>query len=130
MVIHHFKPMIKGFSLFILLTTFSLCLPARSQSLRPTTNGFSFGRSSGISSSFTQISRSEANYLVDIVTKNVSGNDSGIERFVPDQFYSTIDDQKSFSVLFNKSGNTSGSSETVIRNSAFSGFSNTIFLVD
>ena len=56
------------------------------------------------------------------------GNGSGIDRIVPDSSYEMINDLRSFSVVQNKNTNNSGESETVINNSAFSGFNHSIFL--
>ena len=121
----------KNSFLFLLASLSFLFIPsldAEAQSLTPRVNGFTIGRSNGISSQFLQISRSESNVLIDIVTKNVTGNGSGIDRIVPDSSYEMINDLRSFSVVQNKNTNNSGESETVINNSAFSGFNHSIFL--
>ena len=101
---------------------------ASSQTMRPLSNGFSIGRSSGISSNFLQISNSEANALVDILSKNVSGNLSGHPRAIPDDEYTINDNLIPFSIIINKNSNSGGSSETRINNSVFSGHTHSIFV--
>ena len=108
--------------------SFISSLDADAQTVTPHVNGFTIGRSNGISSNFLQISRSESNVLIDILTKNVSGNGTGIDRIVPDSSYEMVNDLRSFSIVQNKNTNNSGESETVINNSAFSGFNHSIFL--
>jgi hypothetical protein len=100
---------------------------AQAQSMTPLVNGFSIGRSNGISSNFTQITRSESNVLIDIVKKNVVGNSTGLDRIIPDSSYKVIDNDQSFSIVQNKNTNNSGSSETIRQNSAFTGFNHSIF---
>ena len=98
------------------------------QVMRALSNGFSIGRSSGISSNFLQISKGEANNLIDIQSKNVSGDSSGYPRAIPDQFYTIDDELVPFSVIINNNSNSGGSSQTRINNSVFTGHSHSIFL--
>ena len=70
---------------FALLITSSQS--AAAQTMRALSNGFSIGRSSGISSTFRQITHSEANAIIDISSQNVSGDSSGYTRAIPDDNY-------------------------------------------
>ena len=100
---------------------------ASAQSMRALSNGFSLGRSSGISSNFRQISNAEANSIIDIFTQNITGDSKGYSRAIPDQNYTIDNKLDPFSVVINRNSNSAGSSETIINNSAFSGFSLNIF---
>ena len=77
-------------SFFFLL--FALGDKASGQSMRALSNGFSYSRTSGISSNFRQITHAEANSLIDIFTQNISGDSTGYTRAIPDQAY-TIDNK-------------------------------------
>ena len=115
----------------LILTTllfFSTAQSAYAQSMRALSNGFSIGRSTGISSNFRQISNSEANHLIDILKQNISGDLTGYERAIPDKNYTIVNDLDPFSIVINRNSNTGGSSETNITNSVFSGHSHNIFM--
>jgi len=101
---------------------------ASSQSMRALSNGFSIGRSTGISSNFRQISHAEANYLIDILEQNISGDSTGYSRAIPDKNYSINNKLEPFSIVINRNSNNAGSSETIINNSVFSGHSHSIFM--
>ena len=57
--------------LILLTPIFLFAGNASAQSMRALSNGFSIGRSTGISSNFLQISNSEANLIIDILNQNV-----------------------------------------------------------
>ena len=101
---------------------------ATAQTMRALSNGFSIGRSSGISSSFRQISSSEANAIIDILSQNVTGDSSGYPRAIPDDNYTIKNNLEPFNIVIERDTNSAGSSETIINNSAFSGFNHSIFL--
>lgn len=103
------------------------CSSASAQTMRALSNGFTIGRSTGISSNFRQISNSEANAIVDILSQNVDGDSSGYPRAIPDKNYSIANELEPFSITINKNTNSAGSSETRINNSVFSGHSHSIF---
>lgn len=98
------------------------------QVMRALSNGFSIGRSTGISSNLLQITKSDSSNLIDIQTKNVSGDSSGYPRAIPDHFYTIDDEEVPFSIIINNNSNSGGSSQTRINNSVFSGHSHSIFL--
>ena len=110
------------------LLLFSNSQNACAQSMRALSNGFSIGRSTGISSNFRQISHSEANHLIDILKQNISGDLTGYERAIPDKNYTIDNNLDPFSIVINRNSNTSGSSETNITNSVFSGHNHNIFM--
>jgi len=100
---------------------------AYAQRLTPLSNGFSIGRSTGISSTFRQISKSESNVLIDVLTKNVVGDGSGHDRIIPDDYYNIVNPQEPFAVVQERDANNAGTSETMINNSSFVGFNHTVF---
>ena len=116
--------------IFILIITFLLTSvgKASAQSMRALSNGFSVSRSTGISSSFLQLSNSEANLIIDILTQNVNGDSSGYARAIPDENYSIENVLDPFSIVINRNSNSGGSSETRINNSVFSGHNHSIFM--
>ncbi len=114
------------FSIFTLVALVSNT-NAYAQRITPLSNGFSIGRSTGISSSFRQISKSESNVLIDIVTKNVVGDGSGYDRIIPDDYYKVVNPQEPFGVVQERDSNSAGTSETMINNSSFVGFSHSVF---
>ena len=101
---------------------------ASAQSMRALSNGFSIGRSTGISSNFRQISDSEANLIIDILSQNVKGDSTGHIRAIPDKNYTIINKLDPFNIVINRNSNSGGSSETRINNSVFSGNSHSIFM--
>ena len=110
--------------LFLLLTPGN----ASAQSMRALSNGYSIGRSTGISSNFLQLSNSEANLIIDIFTQNLKGDSSGYSRAIPDKNYSIVNKLDPFSIIINRNSNSGGSSETRINNSVFSGHNHSLFL--
>lgn len=101
---------------------------ASAQSMSALYNGFSIGRSTGISSNFLQVSQSESNLLIDILTQNVKGDSTGYNRAIPDKNYSIDNKLDPFSIVINRNSNSGGSSETRINNSVFSGHTHSIFM--
>ena len=101
---------------------------ATAQTMRALSNGFSIGRSSGISSTFRQITHSEANAIIDILSQNVSGDSSGYTRAIPDNYYTIKNNLEPFNIVIERDTNSGGSSETLINNSAFSGHNHSIFM--
>ena len=115
--------------ILILLTPIFLSAGnASAQSMQALSNGFSIGRSTGISSNFLQISNSEANLIIDILNQNVKGDSTGFDRAIPDKNYSIVNKLDPFSIVINRNSNSGGSSETRINNSVFSGHSHSIFM--
>jgi len=101
---------------------------ATAQTMRALSNGFTIGRTSGISSTFRQITHSEANAIIDILTQNVSGDSSGFPRAIPDDNYTIDNNLEPFSIVIERDTNSSGSSETFKNSSFFSGHNHSIFM--
>jgi hypothetical protein len=95
--------------------------PAPAQQLIPTSNGFSFGTTSGHASTYRQVSRSEASVLTQMLTTNVSASGEDGNRF-------TINNPlEGFHVVKEIRSQTAGDVQTMVGSSFFSGTNYSVF---
>lgn len=93
---------------------------ASAQQIVPQSNGFTIGTSSGRSSSFLQVSRSEASVLVQQLSTNISTDPTTGE-------FRITNPLEAFSVIDSRHSKSSGDSTTSIGAASLSGFNFSVF---
>lgn len=107
--------------LLLVLIPLATTAAAHGQQLVPSSNGFSYGTSSGISSFYRQENRSSASVLQQVLTMNVSPLEPGSELFRIDS------PLKSFSVIEVRQNQSAGDSQTTVGVSLITGNNFSVF---
>ncbi|MEB3276094.1 MAG: hypothetical protein VKM92_03915 [Cyanobacteriota bacterium] len=98
-----------------------LPLQARAQQLVPTSNGFTFGSTTGSTSFYRQESRSEATVLQQVLTLNAAPQGPGAEGYV------IINPRETFSVVDERQSQSAGDSQVTVGGSMLSGTNFSVF---
>lgn len=96
---------------------------ARAQQVVPSTNGFTIGTSTGRTSFYLQVSRSQANALLQQIKTNVAPVSGPGGKAV----YSIVNPLEAFNLVNERQTKSAGDSTTSIGGAAFTGFNFSVF---